>query len=203
MIKTFLAYFLLLFIVLPARSYSQENDKKDNYTYRIREEEGDLNNDKLKDIVIVDLKQKDETTPARLQIFFAQPNSKKFKLIVSTTKLIESQYPKEKGSEYSGDNIPDFLIEKGILQMVTDIKNRKSRYIFKYTNGNFELNSIERIFLVKNGITQETNINLLTGIKVEYDRGYSNKISNKRSKKIAIRTLPKVQNLTFSDLETY
>lgn len=135
--------------VTSCKLHSQKNDKKINYTYRIREEKGDLNKDKLKDIVIVDLNQKDESIPPRMRIFFAQGKNHKFKLIVSTTKLIESQYPKAKNGKYNGENVPEYFIEKAVLQVVTDTKNRKSRYIFKYTNGNFELNYIERILLLK------------------------------------------------------
>jgi hypothetical protein len=38
---------------------------------------------------------KDDTRPLRVQIFLSQPN-KKLQLAVSSTKLIESQYPGNK-----------------------------------------------------------------------------------------------------------
>lgn len=182
---------------------AQNNNIKDNFSYEVKTAEGDLNHDKIKDRVVVDMDIKDGTRPLRMQILLLQPNSKKLKLVVSTTKIIESQYPKEKRGKHSEGNIPDFFIEKGILQMVTDIKNCKSRYFFKYRNGNLELNSVERVIWDGKETTIQTAINLLTGSKVVYDQDLGPDKKYKIRQKNKPKPLPKIQDLTFSELEAF
>jgi hypothetical protein len=86
--------------------------------------------------------------------------------------------------------------------MMTDIKNRQSYYVFKYKNGNFELNTIERVIWDGKDTTSETKINLIKGTKLSYDQDYY-KVSNKKTKNIGVKPLPQIQHLTFSDLEAY
>lgn len=165
-------------------------------------EEGDLNKDNVADKMIATTIKTGEIRPFRFQIFLSQPGSKKLKLVVSTTKLFETQYPIEKNRKQKNFRIPDFFIENGKLTILTDVNDLHSRYVFRFNNGDFELYSIERIILVKNGVTKETEINLLKGIKIEYDQDYD-KVFNKRKKYIGIKDLPKIQDLTFSDLESF
>ncbi|MGY0039665.1 hypothetical protein [Pedobacter sp. NJ-S-72] len=74
---------------------SKSKKKKDNYTYVVREEKGDLNNDGKRDKIMVKMDTIGETRPLILQIFFlSQPNGK-LTLAVSSTKIIEPQYPAE------------------------------------------------------------------------------------------------------------
>lgn len=74
--------------------YSQKTTK-DTFTFLVQKEEGDLNNDKQIDKVVLEMDLIDETGPLRLQIFLSKPN-KQIQLEVSSTKLIESQYPVDK-----------------------------------------------------------------------------------------------------------
>ena len=197
-------YIILSFFSAQINLYSQTTISKDNYNYVVKEEEGDLNNDKKDDRVVVEMDLKDETRPLRLRIILSKSNSKTSKVAVSTTKLIESQYPTEKKGKVNGNPIPDFFIEDGNLQMLTDINDRKSRYTFRFKNDNFELINISRVIWDGKNTTSETEINLLTGTKTEFDQELgSDKILNKRKKQIKIATLPKIQDLKFSDLESY
>ena len=73
---------------------AQNSKSKDNYIYQVREENGDLNNDGKMDRITVKMDTVDETRPLRLQIFLSEPNGK-LTLTVSSTKIIEAQYPVE------------------------------------------------------------------------------------------------------------
>ena len=196
-------YIVLLLLVASSNVFSQKTVNKDNYTALIQEEVGDLNNDKRNDRIMVEMDIEDETQPSRLQIFLSQPD-KKLQLVVSSTKIIEEQYPIRKNGKYSGNNVPDFFIEKGVLRMLTDIDNRKSSYEFRLKQNNFELIKISRVLWDGKETTSETEIDLIKGTKSEYDRDFSpNKKNIKNTKLKPIKTLPKIQDLSFSDLEKY
>ena len=202
--KKSVLYSILIFLSTPINYYAQKSASQANFTFIAKEDEGDLNNDKKLDRVIVEMDLKNETRPLRLRILLSQSNSKTLKPAISSTKIIESQYPKNKEGKHNGNNIPDFFIEDGNLQMLTDINNLKSRYTFKFQNGNFELINISRVIWNGKNKTSETEIDLVKGTKVEFDQGLdSNKILNKRQKSIKYKSLPKLQDLPSSDLERY
>lgn len=198
-ISSSIVIFLLL---VNANLYSQKN-AKGNYSSLIQEEVGDLNNDKRDDRIMVEMDIEDETQPSRLQIFLSQPN-KKLQLVVSSTKLIENEYPADKKGRHNGNVIPDFFIEDGILKMLTDINNRKSSYEFRLNKNNFELIKISRVIWDGKETTSHTEIDLIKGTKGEYDIDFGpNKKNIKNTKLKPIKTLPKIQDLSFSDLEKY
>ncbi|WP_123860266.1 hypothetical protein [Chryseobacterium nakagawai] len=162
-----------------------------------------MNKNKLNDKVVVEMDLKDETRSLRLQIFLSQPN-KKLQLVVSSTKIIESQYPINKKGEHNGNNIPDFIIEDGNLKMLTDINNRKSSYEFRWNQNNFELIKISRVAWDGKNTTPETEIDLLTKTKLQFQQELgSDKMLNKKTQKVKINALPKIHDLSFSDLEKY
>lgn len=198
-ISSFIAIFLLL---ANANVYSQKADKN-KYTSLIQEEVGDLNNDKRNDRIMVEMDVIDDTRPVRIQIFLSQPD-KKLQLVVSSTKLIENEYPAYKNGKHNGNVIPDFFIEDGILKMLTDINNRKSSYEFRLNKNNFELVKISRVIWDGKDTTFETKIDLIAKTKIEYEQVTgSEKLLNKRKKEIKINALPKIQDLSFSDLEKF
>ncbi|MBP2616292.1 hypothetical protein [Chryseobacterium jejuense] len=146
---------------------------------------------------------KDETRPLKIQIFLSQPN-KKLQLVVSSTKIIESEYPAHKKGEHNGNNIPEFFIEDGNLKMLTDINNRKSSYEFRLNQNNFKLIKISRVIWDGKNTTSEAKIDFLAQTKLEFQQELgSDKILNKKTQKIKIKSLPKIQDLSFSDLEKY
>lgn len=71
--------------------YAQQKKVKDNFNVQIRLEKGDLNKDGLTDKTIIMMDTIDTAVPLRLQIFLLQPN-KKFKMVFSSTDVIEPQY---------------------------------------------------------------------------------------------------------------
>lgn len=197
-------FLYLILVLLSSNLQAQKTVAKDKFDVIVKEEEGDLNHDKKNDRVIVEMDVVSDTRPLRLRIFLSQPNKKELQLAVSSTQLIESQYPTEKKGEHSEGTIPDFFIEDGNLQMLTDIRGFKSRYTFRFKNDSFELIKISRVIWDGKNTTSETEIDLLAGTKVEFDQELgSDQILNRRKATLKVSLLPKIQNLTFSDLEKY
>lgn len=209
--KNICLYFIFILITIQMNLFAQNIKSKDNYTYQVREEEGDLNNDGKMDRITVKMDTVNETRPLRLQIFLSQPNGKKLTLAVSSTKIIEPQYPVENQGKFNGYQIPSFFIEKGILTMWSEIEGGNITYDFKYRNGNFELIKVKKLtnnatkgYIDENTIFTETNFNLISGLRTETDEiSGSKKILNKRKKTVLIRPLPKIQDLKFSDKKLY
>lgn len=197
-------FLYLILVLISSNLQAQKTVAKDKFDVIVKEEEGDLNNDKKNDKVIVEMDVVSDTRPLRLRIFLSQPNKKELQLAVSSTQIIESQYPTEKNGEHSEGTIPDFFIEDGNLQMLTDIRGLKSRYTFRFKNDSFELIKISRVIWDGKNTTSETEIDLLAGTKVEFDQELgSDQILNRRKATLKVSLLPKIQNLTFSDLEKY
>lgn len=204
--KNLYIYFAFILILVQSNLYAQTIKNKDNYNYQVREEEGDLNNDGKMDKVLVKMDTINETRPLKLQIFLSQPNGKKLTLAVSSTKLIEPQYPVEKHGEFNGFQIPSFFIEKGILTMWTESKGGNTTYDFKYRKGNFELIHVKKLtnnatkgYIDESTIFTETHFNLISGLRIETDeQSGSKKALSKRKKTVLIRPLPKIQDLKYS-----
>ncbi|TDO23807.1 hypothetical protein [Pedobacter duraquae] len=203
--------FALVFTLVQINVLAQKTKTKDNFNYLVREEEGDLNKDGKMDRVTVHMDTTNKTSPLRLQIMLSQPNGK-LALAVSSTQIIEPQYPADKHGAYNGYQIPDFRIENGNLLMWSEIKGGNITYQFRYRNGNFELITIDKLtnnstkgYIDENTIFTETKFNLVTGIRIETDDTNSTKIlkNNKRKKTVLIRPLPKIQNFKFSDKDRY
>jgi len=205
-------YLCFVFILISAQMdlFAQKIKHKDNYTYHVREEEGDLNNDGKMDKILVKMDTIDETRPLILQIFLSRPNGK-LTLAVASTKIIEPQYPVENQGKPNEYQIPDFFIEKGILTMWSEIKGGNITYDFKYRNGNFELIKVKKLtnnatkgYIDENTIFTETRFNLITGLRTETDeKSGSKKALSKRKKIVLIRPLPKIQDFKFSDKKLY
>lgn len=190
--------------------FSQNLKNKNNYTYQVREENGDLNHDGKMDKVMVKMDTIDETRPLRLQIFLSQPNGK-LTLAVSSDKIIEPQFPAENQGKFNGFQIPSFFIEKGILKMWSEIKGGNITYHFKYNKGNFDLIYVDKLtndatkeYVDENTIFTETKFDLITGIRTESDEKLgSAKALKVRKTRIVIRPLPKIQDFKFSDKDRY
>lgn len=187
---------LVIFVYTQFNVCLQAQKLKDNFNVIIRTEEGDLNRDGLMDKVIVSMDTVNRTEPLRLQVFFLQHNGK-YLLKVSTEKLIEPQYPDGK---YCGNQIPDFEIENGYLNMISEIKKNHFTHKFKFNNGNFELQGISKVTWDGNDLTTETEFNLLTGKRTEITKSLgSEKILKKNIKKIIVKPLPRINNFNAFD----
>ncbi|MDY0906334.1 hypothetical protein [Pedobacter sp. CFBP9032] len=185
---------IVVFILAFAQTvvYAQQKKLKDNFTIQIRLEEGDLNKDGLKDKTVITMDTIDASVPLRLQIFFLQPN-KKFKMVFSSTDVIEPQYV---NGVHTKNQIPYFFIEKGYLLMNSERDDVRYEHKFIYRNGIFQLVKISSVVYDGQNSTTETVFDLLTGLRTEtlasLDPG---KAIRRTKKKIMIRPLPTLQNL--------
>ena len=194
---------LAILFLIQIYVFSQQS-KKDKFNLFITDSKGDLNKDLYFDKVVITEDTINDKLPYKLEIFFAQPN-RKFKLIASTTKIIEAQYPNGKKGLQNQEKIPDFLIEKGNLIIVYDIEKGHSAYTFRFQKGNFELINVEKITLINQdqGTTVDEEFNLLTGVRTQKIQSYSGKTMMKKKKKIFIKPLPKIQDIKPFENEFY
>ncbi|WP_343658936.1 hypothetical protein [Chryseobacterium sp.] len=203
-------YFIFILLSVPLNLLAQNSNPKEHYTYQVREEHGDLNNDGKMDRITVKMDTVDETRPLRLDIFLSQPNGK-LALAVSSTKIIEPQYPVENQGKFNGYQISDFSIEKGILKMRSEIEGGNITYDFKYNNGDFELIYVDKLtnnatkgYIDEKTVFTETKFDLVTGMRTETDEiSGSAKALSVRKKRVLIRPLPKIQDFKFSDKKLY
>ncbi|WP_316847962.1 hypothetical protein [Pedobacter psychrodurus] len=184
---------IVLFLVLVQTVvYAQQKKAKDNFNVQIRLEEGDLNKDGLIDKTVITMDTIAASVPLRLQIFFLQPN-KKFKLVFSSTDVIEPQYV---NGVHTKNTIPYFFIEKGFLLMSSEKNDVRYEHKFIYKNGIFQLIKISSVVCDGQNATTETVFDLVKGVKTETTTPLSSaKILKKNTKKIMIRPLPTLQNL--------
>ncbi|MFD2554815.1 hypothetical protein [Sphingobacterium tabacisoli] len=88
--------------------------------------------------------------------------------------------------------------------MLTNINDPKSCYEFRCIQNTFELVKILGVYWNGKNTTFETAIDLIAKTKTEFQQELgSDEIFNKRKKAITIHSLPKIQDLSFSDSEQY
>ncbi|RLJ80830.1 hypothetical protein [Pedobacter alluvionis] len=184
---------IVLFLVLVQTVvFAQQKKAKDNFNVQIRLEKGDLNKDGLADKTVITMDTIDASVPLRLQIFFQQPN-KKFKLVFSSTSVIEPQYI---NGIHTKNSIPYFFIEGGYLLMNSEKNDVRFEHKFIYKNGSFQLIKISSVVYDGQNSTTETVFDLVSGVKTATTTPLgSTKESNKYTNKIMIRPLPTLQNL--------
>ncbi len=193
----------LIFIIFQLTSYAQDIDSKDSFNGPVMEIKGDLNKDGLDDKVIVTQDTINEKSPYKIRIFFAEPDGK-FKLIVSSTKLIEAQYPDGKNGYKTGTIFSDITIKNGVLIVNTELIRGYYEHKFRFQNGNFELIGFYKIYADGFSEDQTIDFNLLTGIRIEKTENYqTDEVIRKTKKKILIRPLPKLQDVIPFENELY
>ncbi|WP_029285827.1 hypothetical protein [Pedobacter sp. R20-19] len=188
---------VLILALVQTMVYAQQKKVRDNFTVPIRLEKGDLNKDGLPDKTVITMDTVDASVPLRLQIFFLQPN-KKFKMVFSSTNVIEPQYV---NGIHTKNQIPYFFIENGFLLMSSEKNDIRYEHKFIYKNGIFQLVKISSVVYDGKNSTTETVFDLLTGVRTEILKSLdSEKILKKNVKKMMIRPLPTLQNLrSFGD----
>ena len=127
-------YILLILLSANTSYFSQKTTIKDNFTEIVGSEEGELNGDNRADKIIAATTNSNGIRPFRLQIFMSQPNSKNLKLIVSTTKLFESQY---------------LQLFSGLLKCISPILQISSRNNIHYLNFSSKPKYLQEFFLNK------------------------------------------------------
>ncbi len=167
------------------------------------EVKGDLNKDNLVDKVIITQDTLNINAPYRLQIFFEEPNGLS-KLIVTTSKIIEPQYPNGKEGYITGNRLSDVTIKKGVLSVNIELLRGHFEHKYRFQNGNFELIGFSEVYSDGQGVMTTIDFNLSTGIRIEKSERYdTDKIVSNKQKKILIRPLPKLQDLIPMENEFY
>ena len=181
-----------LFLLLPVQLFAQNN--KAQFSHKILEVSGDLNKDQLADKVVITQDTIQESAPLRLQLFLAKPDGTD-QLFVTTTKLIEPQYPDGRSSFTSGSSLADISIKNNVLIVSFDLIRGTFTYKFRLQNDNFELIGYNEA-QVNGGQIYYIDFNLSTGIKIEKTGNIrSDKIISNTKIKVLIRPLPKIQDL--------
>ena len=198
---TILIFFLLQIFPLAINAQKAQNQKS-NFV-QIQEESGDFNNDGHVDKTIISIDTVSATRPILLQIFLSQPNGA-LKLAVSSNKIIEEMYHAHKNGKTREFQIPSFISEDGLLKMLSEIKGGMASYQFKYQKGNFELIHVSKSTWDGKNTTIESEYNLSNGTKIEVKKNLgSEKIVNKKIKKMPLKPLIRIQDLLYSDLTVY
>jgi hypothetical protein len=194
---------LTFLIIFQLDSSAQTNTSKLNFEHKIMEVEGDLNKDSLVDKVVVTQDTLNENAPYRLQIFFKETNGLS-KLIVTSTKIIEPQYPDGRDGYRTGNGFSDVTIQNGVLGVNFQLLRGHFEHKFRFQNGNFELIGFTEGYSDGQGVMRTTDFNLSTGIRIEKSERYdTDKILSKTKKKILIRPLPKLQDIIPMENELY
>lgn len=189
-------FILTILILFQLDSFAQTDTVNYNFDHKIMEVIGDLNKDNLPDKVIVTQDTLNENAPYRLQVFFKEPNGE-FKLIVTTTKIIEPQYPNGRNSYQTGNGFSSITIENGILSVNFKLLRGHFVHKFRFQNGNFELIGFSEAYSDGLGVMTIIDFNLSTGVRIEKSERYdTDKVLSNTKKKIMIRPLPKLQDIT-------
>lgn len=194
---------LTIYILGHLNSYAQTDTINYNFDHKIMEVTGDLNKDNLPDKVIVMQDTLNENAPYRLQVFFKEPSGQ-FKLIVTSKKIIEPQYPYGRDGYRTGNGFSDVTIKNGILSVNFELLRGHFEHKFRFQNENFELIGFSKVYSDGRGVMTTTDFNLSTGIRIEKSERYdTDKVLSNTKKKILIRPLPKLQDITPMENELY
>ena len=195
--------FLTILILFQLDSFAQTDTKNNRFNHKIMEVEGDLNKDNLVDKVVVTQDTLNENAPYKLQIFFKEPNGLS-KLIVSSTEIIEPQYPDGRDGYSTGNGFSDVTIKNAVLSVNFELLRGHFEHKFRFQNGNFELIGFSKVYSDGQGVMTTTDFNLSTGNRIEKSERYdTDKVLSIKKKKILIRPLPKLQDVIPMKNELY
>jgi hypothetical protein len=187
-------FILTIFILFQLNSFAQTKTEKYNFDHKIIEVSGDLNKDNVPDKVFVTQDTLNENAPYRLQVFFKEPNGK-FKLIVTSIKVIAPEYPNGRYG-YREAGFSDITIKKRVLSVNIQLIRGHFEHKFRFQNGNFELIGFSQVYSDGLGVMTTIDYNLSTGIRIEKSESYErDQVLSNTKKKILIRPLPKLQDI--------
>jgi hypothetical protein len=201
MLKQYMKQLLLVvFVLFQFAGFSQTGEH--NFSHLVMEVEGDLNKDNLADKVVITQDTAHENAPYRLQIFFKKPDGK-WKLAVTSTKIIVPQYPEGRSGFRSQNELYDVTVKNGVLILPVQFLRGNAKHKFRFQNGNFELIGYSSV-LSGQGEMETTDFNLSTGTRtIRVERYDSDKLVSSKTEKILIRPLPKLQDLVPFEGEYY
>lgn len=137
----------------------------DSFNDVISRVEGDLNKDGIIDLAIVKQDTLHEKAPYKLEVFFGQENGD-LKLIVSTTKAIQPQFPNGREHHMWGNGFGGLSIHNGVLWIETGFIRGHMEHKFRYQNNSFELIGYSYVN-ADFGTIKIVDYNLSTGKRIE------------------------------------
>jgi hypothetical protein len=153
--------------------------------------EGDLNKDGIIDLSIVKQDTLHENAPYKLEIFFGRENGD-FKLIVSTTKAIQPQFPNGREHHMWGNGFGELSIHNGVLWIETGFIRGHMEHKFRYQNNSFELIGYSYVN-ADFGTIKIVDYNLSTGKRIEKEGAIgSDEYTVTLDKVIKLNPLPKL-----------
>lgn len=156
---------LLIFLFsIPILGYAQ-NENTANFKSLVTTVYGDLNKDGLIDLAVVTQDTISDNAPYLLEVFFKQANGD-LKLIVSSTKAIEPQFPSGRENHFWGVAFDKLRIQKGVLWIEIGFTRGHMEHKFRYQNDRFELIGYTYID-VNAGQIEQIDYNLSTGRRIE------------------------------------
>ena len=196
-------FILTIFLLFQLDSFAQTDTTNYNFDHKIMEVVGDLNKDNLPDKVIVTQDTLNKKAPYRLEVFFKETGGQ-FKLIVTSTKIIEPQYSGGRDGYRTGDGFSDITIKNGILSINFELLRGHFEHKFRFQNEHFELIGFSKVNSDGHGVMTTTDFNLSTGIRTKKSERYdTDKVLSNTKKKILIRPLPKLEDITPMENELY
>jgi hypothetical protein len=172
---------------------STQLSAQENFNVVVSIAKGDLNKDLLADSVVVTQDTTADTSPYRLEIFFAKKGGG-YQRKIRTDKAINEQLPNGKDGYRDGYGFSKVTIKGEVIDLHCQLIRGYFIHKFRYQNGNFEL--IGYSYRTMNPLGESfADFNLSTGVyqeTVEYDDPEQK--GTKSRKIIKVRPLPKLQD---------
>ena len=181
--------FCILFIFFSFHIKAQEFGVDKTFHKLIQKAYGDLNKDKIPDLVIVTQDTISETAPYRIEVYFTEKDSTRTKIISSTTAILE-QYPNGRDGMKDG-GFYQVEIKKGVLWIEEEFIRGHMEHKFRFQNNKFELIGFH---FVDGGscCIQIIDFNLSTGKRIEENGTID---QEKLDKKVTTRKISPLPNL--------
>lgn len=188
-------FFILTCLLLQTVLFAQNDTCKDSFDYLIAVVHGNLNKDHLPDKAVVTQDTINKKAPFRLQLFFKEPGGQ-YRLVESSTQIIEPQYPDGKDGFYTGNSFLKITIRKGVLCIRNELLRGHYEYFFRYQHNRFELIGFSESQSDGRGKMYFTDFNLITGIKIKQTDNYETcKMISRTKTKLLLRPFPALREL--------
>lgn len=161
---------LFLFMIVTSIVTGQ-NEASYSFNVHVNTVYGDLNKDGRIDVATVTQDTLNEYAPYKLDIFFQQLNGD-LKLITSSIKAIEPQFPNGRESHLWGNGFGQLSIHNGVLWIETGFIRGHMEHKFRYQNNKFELIGYSYANVTAGQITI-IDYNLSTGKRIEKEGNIS------------------------------
>lgn len=173
--------------------FSTQLSAQENFNVVVSIAKGDLNKDLLADSVVVTQDTTADTSPYRLEIFFAKKEGG-YQRNIRTDNAINEQFPNGKDGYRDGYGFSKVTIKRGVIELHCQLIRGYFIHKFRHQNGNFELIGYSYRTMNPLGLSF-ADFNLSTGVyleTVEYDDPEQKGTKNRKI--IKVRPLPKLQD---------